>query len=204
MWIGHTIARTTTRSYLSRLTTRSIWERSTSTTAGSGARSRSRCRVAVRPARSITDRALRALDDQPLAILLTVITGYASFAIAESVEASGVLAAVTAGLYIGWRSHDLFDADLRLKRLIDEGKRPGPSIHVTSPYLHATTPAPDPERCQREPRRGEQRGRIEQHADRHEEQHGERVAHRKCFGGRTQAVIGTSDRQSGDEGAKRH
>jgi imidazolonepropionase-like amidohydrolase len=42
------------------------------------------------------------------------------------------------------------DADLRLKRLIDEGQRPGPSIHVTSPYLHATTPAPDPERVARD------------------------------------------------------
>jgi imidazolonepropionase-like amidohydrolase len=42
------------------------------------------------------------------------------------------------------------DADLQLKRLIDEGKRPGPSIHVTSPYLHATTPAPDPERVARD------------------------------------------------------
>jgi imidazolonepropionase-like amidohydrolase len=40
--------------------------------------------------------------------------------------------------------------DLRLKRLIDEGKRPGPAIHVTSPYLHAQTPEPDPARVARD------------------------------------------------------
>jgi CPA1 family monovalent cation:H+ antiporter len=62
----------------------------------------------------LTDRALRSLDDQPLAILLTVVMGYAGFAIAESVDASGVLAAVSGGLFLGWRSHELFDADLRL------------------------------------------------------------------------------------------
>ena len=43
-----------------------------------------------------------------------------------------------------------FDGDLRLKRLIDQGTRPGPTIHVTSPYLHALTPAPDPERVARD------------------------------------------------------
>jgi monovalent cation/hydrogen antiporter len=59
-------------------------------------------------------RALRQLNDAPLAILLTVLTAYASFAIADGIGASGVLAAVTSGLYAGWRSHEIFDADLRL------------------------------------------------------------------------------------------
>jgi monovalent cation/hydrogen antiporter len=57
---------------------------------------------------------LNRLDDPPLAILLTVLTSYASFAIADGVGASGVLAAVSSGLYAGWRSHEIFDADLRL------------------------------------------------------------------------------------------
>jgi imidazolonepropionase-like amidohydrolase len=57
--------------------------------------------------------------------------------------ATGVTTIRTAG------SVDL-DGDLRLKRLIDQGKRPGPTIHVTSPYLHALTPAPDPERVARD------------------------------------------------------
>src|SRR4051794_4488935 len=58
--------------------------------------------------------ALRRLDDAPLAILLTVFTAYASFALADGVGASGVLAAVSSGLFSGWRSHIIFDADLRL------------------------------------------------------------------------------------------
>src|SRR6266545_1406664 len=58
--------------------------------------------------------ALNRLDDPPLAILLTVLTSYAAFAIADGVGASGVLAAVSSGLYAGWRSHEIFDADLRL------------------------------------------------------------------------------------------
>jgi Na+/H+ antiporter len=62
----------------------------------------------------LTTTALRRLDDQPLAILLTVLTAYAAFALADGVGASGVLAAVTTGLYAGWRSHEIFDADTRL------------------------------------------------------------------------------------------
>jgi Na+/H+ antiporter len=59
-------------------------------------------------------RAIRSLDDPPLAIVLTVLMAYASFALADGIGASGVLAAVTAGLYSGWRSHETYDADTRL------------------------------------------------------------------------------------------
>jgi CPA1 family monovalent cation:H+ antiporter len=62
----------------------------------------------------LTARALRRLNDPPLAIVLTVLLAYASFALADGIGASGVLAAVTAGLYSGWRSHEIFDADTRL------------------------------------------------------------------------------------------
>lgn len=62
----------------------------------------------------IVSRAIRQLDDAPLAILLTVFLAYASFALADGIGASGVLAAVTSGLYSGWRSHEIFDADTRL------------------------------------------------------------------------------------------
>ena len=58
--------------------------------------------------------ALRRLDDMPLAILLTVFSAYAAFALADGVGASGVLAAVSSGMYAGWRSHAVMDADLRL------------------------------------------------------------------------------------------
>jgi Na+/H+ antiporter len=62
----------------------------------------------------LATRAIRRLDDPPLAIVLTVLLAYASFALADGVGASGVLAAVTAGLYSGWRSHEIYDADTRL------------------------------------------------------------------------------------------
>ena len=62
----------------------------------------------------VSQLALRRLDDAPLAILLTVFTAYASFALADGVGASGVLAAVSSGLFSGWRSHLIFDADMRL------------------------------------------------------------------------------------------
>jgi monovalent cation/hydrogen antiporter len=57
---------------------------------------------------------LRRLDDIPLAILITLLTAYVSFAAAEHAEASGVLAVVCAGLYLGWYSHDALDAEARL------------------------------------------------------------------------------------------
>jgi monovalent cation/hydrogen antiporter len=59
-------------------------------------------------------RATRRLQDPPLTILLSVLLAYAAFALADGVGASGVLATVTAGLYYGWRSHELFDADTRI------------------------------------------------------------------------------------------
>jgi len=39
-----------------------------------------------------------------------------------------------------------FRGDLRIKRLIDEGRHPGPTIYITSPYLYAAGEAPDPAR----------------------------------------------------------
>jgi CPA1 family monovalent cation:H+ antiporter len=60
---------------------------------------------------------LQRLDDPPLAILISVLMAYIAFAGAEQIEASGVLAVVAAGIYLGWRSHDVFDADLRLNAL---------------------------------------------------------------------------------------
>lgn len=58
--------------------------------------------------------AIRRLDDTPLAILISVLIAYVSFALAEQIDASGVLAAVAAGLYLGWHSPEAFDAELRL------------------------------------------------------------------------------------------
>jgi CPA1 family monovalent cation:H+ antiporter len=63
----------------------------------------------------LTLLALRRLDDVALSTMLGVLTAYASFAFADGIGASGVLAAVTVGLYWGWRSHDVLDADARLQ-----------------------------------------------------------------------------------------
>ncbi len=58
--------------------------------------------------------ARRRLDDPPAEIVLTLVTGYAAYLPAERLGASGVLAAVTAGLYIGWRAPELASATTRL------------------------------------------------------------------------------------------
>jgi monovalent cation/hydrogen antiporter len=62
----------------------------------------------------LAEQAYKRLDDPPLAILLGVLVGYASFALADGIGASGVLAAVTAGLFGGWRAPERINADLRL------------------------------------------------------------------------------------------
>jgi imidazolonepropionase-like amidohydrolase len=43
-----------------------------------------------------------------------------------------------------------FEGDLRLKRLIDRGTRVGPTIYLSSPYLHAASAIPEPERIKRD------------------------------------------------------
>jgi CPA1 family monovalent cation:H+ antiporter len=62
----------------------------------------------------LAERAYNRLDDPPLAILTGVLVGYASFALADAIGASGVLAAVSAGLFGGWRAPERINADLRL------------------------------------------------------------------------------------------
>jgi monovalent cation/hydrogen antiporter len=57
---------------------------------------------------------LRRQTDVPLSIFVTVITAYASYVVAESLHVSGVLAAVTSGLYSGWNAHWALDAGTRL------------------------------------------------------------------------------------------
>jgi Na+/H+ antiporter len=56
----------------------------------------------------------RRLDDPPVEIVVTLITGYAAFLPAERLQVSGVLATVTAGLYIGWHAPTLASAPTRL------------------------------------------------------------------------------------------
>jgi Na+/H+ antiporter len=56
----------------------------------------------------------RRLDDPVVEIVISVVTGYAAYLPAELLHVSGVLAAVTAGLYLGWRAPALASASTRL------------------------------------------------------------------------------------------
>jgi monovalent cation/hydrogen antiporter len=56
----------------------------------------------------------RRVDDPPAEILLSVATGYAAYLPAEQLGVSAVLAAVTAGLYVGWRAPELASVSSRL------------------------------------------------------------------------------------------
>jgi Na+/H+ antiporter len=57
----------------------------------------------------------RRLDDPPTEITISLITGYLAFLPAEQLHLSGVLAVVTAGLYLGWRSPELASPATRLQ-----------------------------------------------------------------------------------------
>jgi Na+/H+ antiporter len=56
----------------------------------------------------------RRLDDPPVEIVLSVVTGYAAYLPAERLGVSAVVAAVTAGLYVGWRAPELASPGTRL------------------------------------------------------------------------------------------
>jgi monovalent cation/hydrogen antiporter len=56
----------------------------------------------------------RRLDDPVVEIVVSVLTGYVAYLPAELLGVSAVLAAVTAGLYVGWRAPQLSSASTRL------------------------------------------------------------------------------------------
>ena len=62
-------------------------------------------------------RLQRHLHDVPLSIFLSVLFAYGAYIGAEELGASGVLATVVAGIWFGWHSHEMFDADTRLSAL---------------------------------------------------------------------------------------
>ena len=63
----------------------------------------------------IVQRIERYLDDGPIEITLSILVPYAAYLGAEALHASGVLAVVACGLYLGRRSSKLFSADVRLQ-----------------------------------------------------------------------------------------
>jgi Na+/H+ antiporter len=56
----------------------------------------------------------RRIDDIPVEITISLLSGYAGYIPAEAVHASGVLAAVTVGLVLGWRAPIISTASMRL------------------------------------------------------------------------------------------
>jgi Na+/H+ antiporter len=61
-----------------------------------------------------SDLIVRRQSESDLTIMLTVLTAYGAYIGAEELHVSGILAAVVAGLYAGYRSPHSLDADVRL------------------------------------------------------------------------------------------
>ena len=63
----------------------------------------------------VVRQARRRLNDPPVEITISLMTGYFAFLPAEVLGVSGVLAAVTAGVYLGWHTPELTTAEVRLQ-----------------------------------------------------------------------------------------
>ncbi len=57
----------------------------------------------------------RHLDDAPVEISISLLTPYVAYLPAEALGVSAVLAAVTSGLYLGWRSPELITPSTRIQ-----------------------------------------------------------------------------------------
>ena len=63
----------------------------------------------------IVRQARRRLDNPPAEITISLLTGYFAFVPAELLGLSAVLAAVTAGIYLGWHTPELTTPQVRLQ-----------------------------------------------------------------------------------------
>ena len=59
----------------------------------------------------------RRLDDIPVETTISLATGFAAYLPAEAIGVSGVLAAVTAGIYLGWMAPQVSTAQMRMQGL---------------------------------------------------------------------------------------
>jgi monovalent cation/hydrogen antiporter len=57
----------------------------------------------------------RRLDNPPVEITISILSGYFAYLPAEALGISGVLAAVTVGIYMGWHTPELTNAQTRLQ-----------------------------------------------------------------------------------------
>ncbi len=62
----------------------------------------------------VVARIHQRLDDPPIQATISLLTPYAAFVSADRLGVSGVLAVVTAGVYLGWRSPEVTTARMRL------------------------------------------------------------------------------------------
>ena len=63
----------------------------------------------------VVARLRKALDDAPTEITISLVTPYFAYLPAEALGVSAVLAAVTAGIYLGWRSPELITPATRIQ-----------------------------------------------------------------------------------------
>jgi CPA1 family monovalent cation:H+ antiporter len=62
----------------------------------------------------VVRRVRRVLDDPPIEVTIAVLTGYLAYLPASALGVSGVLAAVTVGVYMGWYTPELTTVQTRL------------------------------------------------------------------------------------------
>lgn len=60
-------------------------------------------------------QAQRRLDDPPVQITISILTPYAAYLLADQLAVSGVLAVVSAGLFLGWRAPVIINSRMRLQ-----------------------------------------------------------------------------------------
>jgi CPA1 family monovalent cation:H+ antiporter len=58
---------------------------------------------------------VRRLTDEVLIVVVTVLSSWIGYLVAEALEVSGVIAVVTGGLVLGWQQHVVFSAATRLR-----------------------------------------------------------------------------------------
>ena len=63
---------------------------------------------------SIVRQVRRRIDDPPVEVTISLLTGYFAFIPADLLHVSGVVAVVTAGVYLGWHTPELTTPDSRL------------------------------------------------------------------------------------------
>lgn len=63
----------------------------------------------------VVRQARKRIDNPPVEITISLLTGYFAYLPAEALGVSGVLAAVTVGIYMGWHTPELTNAQVRLQ-----------------------------------------------------------------------------------------